>query len=81
MNAPWADWLDDKNVENVFLGKYFRRRECPTCQMVIYEEFDYSSKQLTENYEEHYKEEHVVCKEDPDNCICDKESCGRKCGR
>ena len=81
VSIPGAIWLDSKNVENKLLGKYFRRIQCPTCNIIIYEEFEYGGKQLSNFYEEHYNEDHVECKNDPDSCDCDKNSCGRRCGR
>ena len=80
MDYIYSNWLDDENVENVILIKYFRRRECPACNSILYEEFDYDGKQLSKFFEEHYKEEHIDCEEDPDNCNCDKKNCGRNCG-
>jgi len=78
--VPFADFLDDEKVHNPYLDQYFKRIECPACSMIIYEEFDYAGKQMTYFYQEHYKEEHIECKKDLDNCDCDKNSCSKKCG-
>ena len=79
-DIPYAEFLDEKPVENKCLGKSFKRIECPKCGIIYYEEFDYAGKQVTKFYEQHYREDHLDCKNDPDNCDCDKSTCGRKCG-